>query len=119
MQVPLKVDQQTVDVYPQVMEAARQYLKDEERLSNIRQYLRVFETQKFEHADDTRIVENDYVALRRKYPKFNSDRLHSLIVFSRLLALSRGQTKFTKECWKEAVDKEIERSQRIDRLQPS
>lgn len=42
MQVILNVDAESENVYSQVIEAAHQYLNNETRLANIRQYLEVF-----------------------------------------------------------------------------
>lgn len=42
MQVILNVDAESENVYSQVIEAAHQYLNDETRLTNIRQYLEIF-----------------------------------------------------------------------------
>lgn len=47
MQVILNVDAESENLYTQVVEAAHQYLKDENRLANIRQYLDVLRHTEF------------------------------------------------------------------------
>ena len=47
MQVVLNVDAESESIYSQVVEAANQYLNDETRLTNIRQYLEVFKHTDF------------------------------------------------------------------------
>lgn len=47
MQVILNVDAESQNLYSQVLEAARQYLKEENRLANIRQYLETLRHTEF------------------------------------------------------------------------
>ncbi|XP_043287663.1 mini-chromosome maintenance complex-binding protein isoform X2 [Venturia canescens] len=113
-QIPLMVDEDTEDLYPRVMEAARQYLRDEERLSKIRDYLEVARIGEFEFGGDiTDEIQEDFVKLRQSRKNFGADNLHSLMVLARLMSLSRGKNDLTMECWKETVNMEL---QRMDRL---
>lgn len=52
MQVVLKVDAESENLYCQVVEAARQYLRDENRLANIRQYLEALRHTEFVISED-------------------------------------------------------------------
>lgn len=47
MQIILDVDAESENLYDQVVEAAHQYLKDENRLMNIRQYLQALKYTEF------------------------------------------------------------------------
>lgn len=47
MQVILNIDAESENLYTQVLEAALQYLKEENRLANIRQYLETLRHTEF------------------------------------------------------------------------
>lgn len=47
MQIVLNVDADSENLYSQVIEAAHQYLKDENRLANIRQYIEALKHVEF------------------------------------------------------------------------
>lgn len=47
MQIILNVDTDSENLYSQVVEAAHHYLKDENRLANIRQYIEVLKQAEF------------------------------------------------------------------------
>ncbi|XP_031835195.1 mini-chromosome maintenance complex-binding protein [Nomia melanderi] len=113
-QVVLKIDAESKNVYPHVIEVAEQYLKDENRLKDIRQYLKVVKDVKFQFNDDiVKEVQNDFVQLRQIHKNVNVDHLHSLMILARLLSLSYGSNTLTTEYWKMAVQMEMER---LDRL---
>ncbi|XP_043789595.1 mini-chromosome maintenance complex-binding protein [Apis laboriosa] len=112
-QIILKIDSESENLYSQVKEIAEQYLRDESRLINIRQYLEVIRDTKFELNDEDVIkeIQNDFV--QWKQINKNVDNLHSLMVLSRLLSLSYGSNTLTIEYWKKAVQMEIERLNRL------
>ncbi|CAL7944101.1 unnamed protein product [Xylocopa violacea] len=112
-QVVLKVESESENVYPQIMEIAEQYLKDENRLINIRQYLEIARDAKFElnNEDVIKEIQNDFIRLREINK--NVDQLHSLMVLARLLSLSYGSNTLTIEYWKKAVQMETERLSRL------
>ncbi|XP_076764634.1 mini-chromosome maintenance complex-binding protein [Xylocopa sonorina] len=112
-QVVLKVESESENVYPQIMEIAEQYLKDENRLANIRQYLEIIRDAKFElnNEDVIKEIQNDFVRLREINK--NVDQLHSLMVLARLLSLSYGSNTLTIEYWKKAIQMETERLSRL------
>lgn len=59
--VALKIDPESENHYPQVIEITEQYLKDEIRLTNIRQYIEVVRKMKFEFNDDIiQVNEKEY-----------------------------------------------------------
>lgn len=69
MQVILNVDAESENVYSQVIEAAHQYLNDETRLTNIRQYLEVFRHTDFVFNEEITKVCN-YIFNKFYYNKF-------------------------------------------------
>ena len=56
--MPLDVDSEAEVLFPNVLEAAQQYFKDEERLNNIRQYLNMLRHAKFEFNEELTGVNN-------------------------------------------------------------
>ncbi|XP_050475453.1 mini-chromosome maintenance complex-binding protein isoform X1 [Bombus huntii] len=112
-QVLLKVDSESESVYPQIIKIAEQYLKDENRLINIRQYLETIRDTKFELNDEDVIkeIQNDFIQWNQKNK--NADHLHLLMVLARLLSLSYGSNTLTIEYWKKAFQMEIERLNRL------
>ncbi|XP_017880796.1 mini-chromosome maintenance complex-binding protein isoform X2 [Ceratina calcarata] len=112
-QVVLKVEPESENIYPQILEVTDHYLKDKDRLSNIRQYLEVVRDTKFEFDDDEvmKEIQNDFVRL--KEINKNVDRLHSLMVLARLLSLSYGSSTLTMGYWKKAVQMELDRLSRL------
>ncbi|KAK1123233.1 hypothetical protein K0M31_008865 [Melipona bicolor] len=51
-QIVLKIDSESESIYPQIIEITEQCFKDENRLTNIRQYLKVIRDTKFEFNDE-------------------------------------------------------------------
>ena len=114
--VALKIDPESENHYPQVIEITEQYLKDEIRLTNIRQYIEVMRKIKFEFNDDiVQEIQDDFVKMRQTNRNINADHLHSLMIFARLLSLSHGSNTLTTEYWKRAVQMEMERLGRLPR----
>jgi DNA polymerase/3'-5' exonuclease PolX len=114
VQVILNVDAESENVYSQVIEAAHQYLNDETRLANIRQYLEVFKHTDFVFNEEiTKTIQDDFVEMRSINKNISADNLHSLMVFARLMSLSYGRTTLDIECWKKTVQLEMERMSRL------
>ncbi|XP_076661260.1 mini-chromosome maintenance complex-binding protein [Halictus rubicundus] len=113
-QVVLKIDAESKDVYPHVIEIAEQYLKDEDRLADIRQYLKVIKKTKFELDEEiVKEVQSDFVKMRQTHKNVSIDHLHSLMILARLLSLSHGSNTLTTEYWKMAVQMEVDRLGRL------
>ncbi|XP_014608335.1 PREDICTED: mini-chromosome maintenance complex-binding protein [Polistes canadensis] len=111
-QVVLK--EESENLYFQVIEATKQYLKDQNRLNNIRHYLEVLRHTEFEFNEDvTNVIQEDFVQMRQTNRNITGENLHSLIVLTRLMSLSYGQNKLTVECWKRTVAMELERINRL------
>lgn len=114
IQVILNVDAESETIYSQVIEAAHQYLNDETRLMNIRQYLEVFRHTDFVFNEEiTKVIQDDFVEMRSVNKNISTDNLHLLMVFARLMSLSYGQTTLDIECWKKTVQLEMERMSRL------
>ncbi|XP_058797024.1 mini-chromosome maintenance complex-binding protein isoform X2 [Phymastichus coffea] len=115
-QIVLKPDPETVKLYPHVLEAAKQYLKDENRLTDIRQYISTLKHAKFDFTEETsEVIQDDFVRLRHIYKKFTPDDLHSLMVLSRLMSLSHGLNVLKPDMWKRSLKLEMERLNRLSR----
>lgn len=113
-QVILKVDEESENLYLQVIKAAQHYLKDQDRLTDIRRYLEVLRHTEFEFNEDvTNVIQEDFVQMRQTNKSITGDNLHSLIVLARLMSLSYGQNTLTVECWKRTVAMEMERINRL------
>jgi len=114
MQIILNVDADSENLYSQVVEAAHQYLKDENRLANIRQYIEALRHAEFVFNEEiTKIIQDDFVKMRSANKNIDADSLHTLMVFARLMSLSYGQTTLDTECWKKTVQLEMERMSRL------
>ncbi|XP_011149707.1 mini-chromosome maintenance complex-binding protein isoform X2 [Harpegnathos saltator] len=114
MQVVLNVDAESENLYSQVLEAACQYLKEDDRLANIRQYLEVLRHMEFVFDEQiTEAVQNYFVEMRSSNRNINTDDLHALIVFARLMSMSYGKTTLDTECWNRTVQLETERMSRL------
>ncbi|XP_034951618.1 mini-chromosome maintenance complex-binding protein [Chelonus insularis] len=116
MQIPLKSDPETEDMYAQVVEAANQYLSGENRLNNIRYYLESCRRITFVPGEDIcSVIQEDFVELRKVNKFVTADNLHSMIVFAKLMAMSYGEDSLTVERWKQAFGLENERMSRLPR----
>ena len=71
------------------------------------------------NADDTEMIQNDFVEMRKADSVTNVDDLHSLLVLSRLLAIARGKQILDKESWNLAKEMETKRRQRLKELPKS
>lgn len=110
----MKIDSESEKVYSEIIELAEQYLKNENRLTNIRSYLAAVRNAKFEFNENvTKEIQNDFVKLRQTYKSVNSDHLHALMILTRLLSLSHGSSTLNTEYWKKAVEMETERLSRL------
>ncbi|KAK6635761.1 hypothetical protein RUM44_001015 [Polyplax serrata] len=94
-------------------EAVRIYLT-EEVINKLRNYLTAVRLLDFELGEDmVKKIGEDYVTMRQQNEQVNSSDLHTLLVFSRLLALSHGRKHMIAEDWSRAVELETERKARF------
>ncbi|XP_018396179.1 PREDICTED: mini-chromosome maintenance complex-binding protein [Cyphomyrmex costatus] len=114
-QIVLNVDADSENLYSQVTEAAHQYLKDDNRLVNIRQYIETLKHTEHLNFDEemAKIIQDDFVEMLNANRNINKDNLHSLMVFAKMMALSYGQTTLDIDCWKKTVQMEMERMSRL------
>ncbi|XP_053996434.1 mini-chromosome maintenance complex-binding protein [Hylaeus anthracinus] len=113
-QVALKIDAESENLYPRVLEIAKQYLKDGNRLTNIRQYLKHVKNVKFEFNEDiVNEIQSDFVKMRQTNKNVNVDHLHGLMILARLLSLSNGLNTLSTDYWKKAVEMEAQRLNRL------
>ncbi|KAG8034980.1 hypothetical protein G9C98_008056 [Cotesia typhae] len=115
MEIPLIINQETDKVYQQIIEATKYFLKNPERLNNIRGYLELLKKNQFKLKDDiTDIIQEDFVDLRRIDNKLiNADSLHQLMVFARFMAISYGEDSLSVERWKQILTLEKSRLARL------
>ncbi|XP_011049516.1 PREDICTED: mini-chromosome maintenance complex-binding protein isoform X2 [Acromyrmex echinatior] len=115
-QVVLNVDAETENLYSQVTEAAHQYLKDDNRLVNIRQYIETLKyTRPFNLTEGmAKIIQKDFVKLLGEHRNhITKDDLNAMVIFAKVMALSCGQTTLDIDCWKNVVQLENERMSRL------
>lgn len=83
-------------------------------LSRIRDYLTYVKLAHYDFsADLQKVVENDFVEMRRTGHPITADDLHSLLVLARLLSLSMGQMTLNVETWEKAKFMEMTRKCRL------
>lgn len=111
--VPIKInDIDAVKLIPENIAAGLHFLKP--KLNAIRRYLTECRMQDFEITESGRkLIESDFVKLRET-TNVQVEDLHSLLVISRLVGISRGLKKFELESWATAKRLENWRLERID-----
>lgn len=91
--------------------AAIHFLKP--KLNAIRRYLTECRILDFKIGEDeTKLIENDFVKMREE-KNLEIEHLHSLLVISRLVGISRGRTALDLSSWEIAKNLEFERINRI------
>ncbi|XP_014231994.1 mini-chromosome maintenance complex-binding protein [Trichogramma pretiosum] len=116
IQIKLQPDPDTVKCYPQVLEAAKQYLKDENKLSDIRQYVNSLKNVQFEFSEDTvKLIQEDFVEMRQANKNISANDLNWLMVLSRLMSISHGHNALKPELWKRSKQMEKERLSRLSK----
>lgn len=87
------------------------------RLGPMRKYLTSQRKAEFTvNPEDTDMIQNDFVEMRRLNDKITADDLHSLLVLSRLMGLARGQGVMSKEIWNATIALESERKERVSQM---
>lgn len=112
--IPLK-PAADLSILRETFEAVKHFISP--KLEAIRKYLTVQRKAEFVvNAEDTDMIQNDFVEMRRLNDKVTADDLHSLLVLSRLMGLARGKGVMSKEIWKETITLETERKERVAQL---
>ncbi|XP_075160609.1 mini-chromosome maintenance complex-binding protein [Haematobia irritans] len=118
--LPLKTDDESRDLIMETLKAANHYLSQNSRLEQFRRYLTNAKMSTFTlNPDDTEMIQNDFVEMRKIDAVVSADDLHSLLVLSRLLAIARGKEIMDKESWELAKEMESKRRQRLAALPKS
>ncbi|XP_013110369.2 mini-chromosome maintenance complex-binding protein [Stomoxys calcitrans] len=118
--LPLKTDTESRDLIKETLKAANHYLSQNSRLEQFRRYLTKAKTSAFAlNPDDTEMIQNDFVEMRKSDSVTSADDLHSLLVLSRLLAIARGKEVLDKESWELAKEMEVKRRHRLAALPKS
>ncbi|OCT71317.1 hypothetical protein XELAEV_18034296mg [Xenopus laevis] len=84
-------------------------------LNKFRSYIGLLRLLDYSISDEiTKAVEDDFVEMRKNDPQsISADDLHRLLVVSRLLSLSSGQTTLSREMWLRAKQLEQQRKSRF------
>lgn len=69
--------------------------------------------------EDSEMLQNDFVEMRKANTITNVDGFHALLVLSRLLAISQGKNVLDMKYWKLAKDMEAARRQRVQEMSQS
>ncbi|KAM7357895.1 mini-chromosome maintenance complex-binding protein [Cochliomyia hominivorax] len=118
--LPLKTDSESIQLITETLKAAHHYLQQNSRLDQFRRFLTMAKTASFAmNPEDTEMIQNDFVEMRKADSVTNADDLHSLLVLSRLLAIARGKEVLDKESWNMAKEMETKRRQRLSALPKS
>lgn len=64
-------------------------------------------------SDDSKMIENDFVEMRRSNKEIGPNELHSLLVLSRLIGLAKGRNIFDQNAWNLAKHMEEIRRNRL------
>ena len=90
---------------------------DTNLLARMRNYLTVVRLMQFSLSDAMQeAVQNDFIQSRvpgQTNSPMSTEDLHLLLVLSRLLALSYGQTELTEPVWQKSKAMELERKSRL------
>lgn len=115
--MPLKTDAESASLITETLKAANHYLSQNSRLEQFRRYLTKSKISEFTmNPDDTEMIQNDFVEMRKTNSVTGADDLHALLVLSRLLAIARGKQMLDKESWEMAKEMETKRRQRVAEL---
>ncbi|XP_063702955.1 mini-chromosome maintenance complex-binding protein [Culicoides brevitarsis] len=112
--IPLK-PQADLAIIKETFVAVKHFLAP--RLPAMRKFLTKQRKAEFDvKPEDTEMIQNAFVEMRRDNEKVTADDLHSLLVLSRLMALSRGHGVMSKEIWDATMALEAERKERVAQL---
>jgi Mini-chromosome maintenance replisome factor len=85
------------------------------KLNMFRSYLTLCRMQNFDIKDEeTKMIETDFVKMREN-TNFHVENLHSLLVLSRLISISKGLKTLDISSWELAKQLEFERVTRFEK----
>lgn len=112
--LPLRLDSSAVN---NCVELVNRLETDTQLLARMRNYLTVVRLMPFSLSDSMQeAVQNDFIQSRvpgQTNTPMTPEDLHLLLVLSRLLAMSFGQTELTEPLWQRAKSMELERKSRL------
>lgn len=89
------------------------------KLNAVRKYLTECRLREFSIDDaETKMIENDFVKMREE-SQLEVEHLHSLLVISRLVGISKGMSRLDVSSWEMAKHLEIERIKRVGKRVPN
>ncbi|XP_050431820.1 mini-chromosome maintenance complex-binding protein [Adelges cooleyi] len=110
--IVFKPDPSCIGNIEETIGSAQTYLNSQSSLlEKIRKYITIISSMDFNFNEDIlKIIENDYVAMRKADPKnVSPDDLHRFMVISKLIALCSGKNELNKEIWESCKALESER----------
>lgn len=115
-QIPIHPsDEDVVKLIEETLKTAKYYLRT--KLDSIRRYLTQCKIQEFAMKDDeSKMIEEDFVEMRKDDKNIGPEQLHNLLVLSRLIGIGKGQCALSKESWLKAKNMEIQRVERLSKL---
>ncbi|XP_065091923.1 mini-chromosome maintenance complex-binding protein [Ochlerotatus camptorhynchus] len=109
---PLVPDVDAIKMIEETLKAGKHFIKP--KLTEMRKFLTQQRIQQFDMKNfDPEVIQNDFIEMRKESDASAED-LHSLLVLSRLLGLSRGKNSMDRECWEYAKQLEQERKTRME-----
>ncbi|CAH1170646.1 unnamed protein product [Phaedon cochleariae] len=112
--VVLEPDLFCANTIKEIFEAAEQFLKPD-ILDGIRRYLTLARLTQYELTDKVEeLVTNEFVNMRQQ-GAVSADDLHSMLVLSRLVAISQGKPNLDEESWTKACRLEHQRKDRLNK----
>lgn len=86
------------------------------KLNAYRRYFTTCRLQQFDiNEEEIKMIETDFVKMRESSSNFQVENLHSLLVLSRLMGISRGLSRLDTESWETAKRFELERMSRMEK----
>ncbi|XP_050528406.1 mini-chromosome maintenance complex-binding protein [Daktulosphaira vitifoliae] len=111
----LKPDPSCIENIKETVDSAINYLNSQYLLlEKLRKYIGIITSNTFNYSEDIlKVIENDYVNMRKIDPKnVSADDLHRYMVISKLIALSSGENDLNIDIWEKCKGLEAERKLR-------
>lgn len=105
------MDHDSIRLFNENIAAGIHFLKP--KLNAVRRYLTECRLREFEIGDnETKMIEVDFVKMREE-TNLQVEHLHSLLVLSRLIGISKGMKTLDTAAWETAKRLEVERHNRV------
>lgn len=98
----------------ETMDSVSNYLNSQvPLLEKLRNYIAIISTFPFTYGQDIlKVIENDFVEMRKADHSVSADDLHRFMMISKLIALCSGKNEFDKEVWESGKSLENQRKLR-------